>query len=58
METKEKIRKYYEKPRINKVKLEIEEAVLAACKVSQGSTTGKQPWRYCGTLVCHNTFGS
>ncbi|MDI6688094.1 MAG: hypothetical protein QME06_07745 [Desulfobacterales bacterium] len=32
MEVKEKNRKQYKKPQVNQVKLEVEEAVLAACK--------------------------
>ena len=36
METKDKNRKNYKKPQINQVKLEIDEAVLLACKVLSG----------------------
>lgn len=41
MMLKKNNRKYYEKPRINKVKLEIEEAVLAACKNPSVSGKGR-----------------
>jgi hypothetical protein len=34
----EKTRKPYEKPRISEVKLEVEEAVLAACKSTVATT--------------------
>lgn len=37
METKEKNRKNYKKPQINQVNLIMEEAVLQACKTSQGA---------------------
>ena len=57
MEAKEKIRKYYEKPRINEVKLEIEEAVLAACKVTT-SGTGKASPPKCSNTSCQSTLGS
>jgi len=36
METKGKIRKQYKKPQVSQVKLEIGEAVLAACKTASG----------------------
>jgi hypothetical protein len=39
MDTKEKIRKQYKKPKLSQVKLEVEEAVLTACKNS--TSTGK-----------------
>ncbi|MBI4621089.1 MAG: hypothetical protein HY739_13160 [Desulfobacterales bacterium] len=36
MMSKERVRKSYIKPQVNKVKLEIEEAVLQACKRGAG----------------------
>lgn len=41
METKEKFRKTYKKPQVNEVKLEIKEAVLAACKAFLTDGNGK-----------------
>ena len=55
METKEKIRKYYEKPRITKVKLEIEEAILAACKNPSVTGTGQVGCRS-GTSACKSIW--
>ncbi len=46
---KQNSRKHYDKPRINKVKLEIEEAVLTNCKVS--TSTGKSN-RTCSASQC------
>lgn len=59
MKTREKIRKYYKKPQITEVKLEIDEAVLTHCKLNDqtvGSGTKK-----CGGGTgprCQNTQGS
>jgi len=55
MDTKEKVRKQYKKPQISQVKLEVEEAVLTACK--NPTTLGKdaigcKP----GTGACKTTF--
>jgi len=51
-------RKYYEPPRINEVKLEIDEAVLAACKTANaGGTVGKSA-SPCKTPKCKSTLGS
>ena len=49
-------RKYYEKPRINNVKLEIEEAVLAGCKV--GLAQPGKNGRRCNSTPCKKTYGS
>lgn len=57
METKEKIRKHYKKPQVNKVKLEIEEAVLAGCKGFAGDSSGKIP-QDCSNPGCKTTYGS
>jgi len=56
MMLKKNNRKYYEKPRINKVKLEIEEAVLAACKTSSHDK-GKNN-KNCHAYPCKKTLGS
>jgi len=59
MGAKEIIRKHYEKPQVNQIKLEIEEAVLLNCKVDAGSPgkigTGQST---CGGNSCKTTFGS
>jgi hypothetical protein len=57
METTEKIRKIYKKPRLTQVKLQIEEAVLQPCKASQGDSAGKGTKR-CGHSGCRTTFGT
>ena len=49
-------RKYYEKPRINEVKLEIEEAVLTGCKVEVGAMGSKN--KTCSHQQCQTTQGS
>ena len=58
MMLKKNNRKYYEKPRINEVKLEIEEAVLVACKTVSGGSDGKKPGPGCGIGACSTTLGS
>ena len=59
MEIKEKIRKHYKKPQVNKVKLETEEAVLQACKTFSGDTAGKATaGKFCGNPACKTTIGS
>jgi len=59
METKEKNRKTYKKPQVNKVKLETEEAVLQACKTFSGDTAGKATaGKFCGNAACKQTIGS
>ncbi len=57
METKGKIRKQYKKPQVSQVKLEIEEAVLAACKVTKPSSAKNN--KGCGVVPsCRTTQGS
>ena len=58
METKEKNRKTYKKPQVNKVKLETEEAVLQACKISSGATGKVLAAKWCGNAACKTAFGS
>ena len=58
METKGKIRKQYKKPQVSQVKLEIEEAVLVACKTVSGGSDGKKPGPGCGIGACSTTLGS
>jgi len=59
METKEKNRKTYKKPQVNKVKLETEEAVLQACKTFSGDTAGKVgAAKFCGNAACKTAIGS
>jgi len=57
METREKNRKQYKKPQVNQVKLEIEEAILAACKIT-GNSTGKASPPKCSNTACQATVGS
>lgn len=55
METREKTRKQYKKPQVSQVKLEIEEAVLTACKVlanDPGQSGKQQP--ICSFTACKN----
>ncbi|MGD9014634.1 MAG: hypothetical protein PVI33_01230 [Candidatus Omnitrophota bacterium] len=40
---REKIRKHYSKPQINQVELNLEEAVLAACKTGPGASHPSGP---------------
>ena len=54
---RKKTRKIYEKPRINEVKLEVEEAILAGCKTSISDATGRSR-RGCRTSGCRGTYGS
>jgi len=42
------MRKPYKKPQITKVKLAVEEAVLTACKMNFGGTSGPNGWEVCG----------
>lgn len=58
METREKDRKQYKKPQVSQVKLEIEEAVLTACKLSGTDTSGKTNRGCAYGPPCSNTFGS
>lgn len=58
METNEKIRKSYIKPRVTQVKLEIQDAVLVACKATD---TGSGPGTHCTSPPagrCSKTIGS
>jgi hypothetical protein len=58
METKEKIRRSYIKPRVTQVKLEIQEATLTACK---RTATGTGPSSWCTSPAagkCKSTLGS
>ena len=48
--------KTYEKPRIHRVKLIMEEAVLQACKT--GDTVRAQNNKYCGHPGCKTELGS
>ena len=55
MDTKEKVRKQYKKPKLSQVKLEVEEAVLTACKNPTAfgkDATGCKPT----TSGCQKTF--
>jgi hypothetical protein len=52
-----KSRKTYKKPQINHVKLVVDEAILAGCKIQAGSTTGPSP-KKCGHRDCNTIFGS
>ena len=54
---KKNVRTYYEKPKLNKVRLEIEEAVLTACKRSDGSG-GKTNKCSAGGGGCKTGYGS
>jgi len=56
METKEKTRKTYRKPTITRVKLEIGEAVLQACKTAAGVPASGN--KECGHPGCKTTLGS
>jgi hypothetical protein len=47
----QKSRKTYKKPQINQVKLVIDEAVLAGCKIANGDQNGPQP-KHCGHAQC------
>ncbi len=55
MKTKEKLRKYYRKPQIHQVKLDLGEAVLAFCKV--GSKQSYPAGGPSGNLKCDNPSG-
>lgn len=56
METREKNRKQYKKPQVRQVKLEIEEAILAGCKVT--TTSSGQSNKTCNHSQCKTTQGS
>jgi hypothetical protein len=53
----DKNRKAYEKPSIREVKLEVEEAVLAACKRNSTNTAGTRN-RGCRSSQCKGIYGS
>jgi hypothetical protein len=57
METREKIRKSYIKPRLTRVKLEIQEAILAACKRTISDGSGKYG-SGCNHIRCRKQQGS
>ena len=57
MKIKESTRKFYVKPRVTQVKLEIEEAVLEACKTSLIDENGKNT-SGCNISKCRLTQGS
>lgn len=57
MASEDKTKKTYEKPKVTKVKLEMEEAVLQGCKHFDGDSTGKNS-KTCGVNSCKLTFGS
>ena len=57
MKAKETIRRAYKKPQINRIKLEIEEAVLTGCKTSINPDAGRGN-KYCGHAQCKKTIGS
>ena len=57
METKDKTRKPYQRPQVTQVKLEMEEAVLQACKATASDASGKKN-KVCGHPGCKSTLGS
>lgn len=57
MVTNGSAKKDYKKPTITRVKLEMEEVVLAACKEFNGDPQGKGN-KHCGTNSCKLTTGS
>ncbi|MCJ7595682.1 MAG: hypothetical protein MUO52_13010 [Desulfobacterales bacterium] len=56
MENREKTRKTYRKPSITRVKLEMEEAVLQACKTAAGVPASAN--KECGHPGCKTILGS
>ncbi|MBW2594444.1 MAG: hypothetical protein JRC93_00430 [Deltaproteobacteria bacterium] len=63
MKPKEKTHKYYKKPQVSQVKLEIEDAVLAACKATVAGSAkggaGKSPCKIgLAASSCQNIVGS
>lgn len=59
METKGKTRKHYKRPQVSRVKLEIEEAVLTACKSLAGFAKNKTPCKIgTGGGDCKTAYGS
>jgi len=57
MTAQDKAKKTYKKPKVTQVRLEMEEAVLQACKHFNGDSTGKNS-KTCGTNSCKLVFGS
>ncbi len=57
MATQGKAKKTYKKPKVTQVKLEMEEAVLQACKAFDGDSTGRGS-KWCGHGSCKKTYGS
>ena len=57
MNTKDKTRKPYQKPQVTQVKLEMEEAVLLACKTGKKDPYGRNN-KGCGSPACKDLFGS
>jgi len=54
-----KVRKHYQKPEINQVKLVIDEAVLSGCKKFSGDTAGKvAASKFCGNTACKTEYAS
>ena len=58
MTTKDKAKKTYKKPEVTQVKLEIGEAVLAACKGFIGDPLGKAPNKDCNHSGCKDYYSS
>ena len=57
MEKRRKTRRTYQKPQITRVRLEMEEAVLQACKATASDAAGKGN-KVCGHPGCKHTLGS
>lgn len=53
----DKMRKPYQTPLVTQVKLEVEEAVLQACKANNSDRSGKKN-KVCGHPGCKTTLGS
>lgn len=56
METREKDRKNYKKPQVSQIKLEIEEAVLAACKNDTAPGRNVATGCHSGTGQCQKVW--
>ena len=52
-----KVRKNYQKPKVNQVKLVLEEAVLTNCKWDAADGSGKNS-KGCSFAACKTTYGS
>ena len=57
MASQQKVKRSYRKPQITQVKLEMEEAVLQACKAFDGDSTGRDS-KWCGHAACKKEYGS